>query len=51
VPQRPEITPEPVGQYIQLRENHFVDLTKYVVELEGQLEKCNAQAEVFNGAR
>ncbi len=51
IPERPVLDPVPSGTTITLTENHFVDLTKYVIELEGQLDKCNAQAEVFNGAR
>ena len=51
IPERPVLAPVPSGTTITLTENHFVDLTKYVIELEGQLDKCNAQAEVFNGAR
>ena len=37
--------------FIQMPENEFVDLTKYVIELEGIAEKCNAQSKVFNEAR
>jgi hypothetical protein len=51
VPDRPVIEPVPSGTTIGLPEDQFVDLTKYVVELEGVAEKCNAQAEVFNEAR
>ena len=39
------------GAHIQIPENDFVDLTKYVIELEALAEKCNVQAEVFNEAR
>lgn len=39
------------GTNIQMPENDFVDMTKYVLELEGIAEKCNAQSKVFNEAR
>ena len=45
------IEPVPSGTTIGLPENQFVDLTKYVIELEAVAEKCNAQAEVFNEAK
>ena len=51
VPERPVLEPIPSGTTIGLPEDQFVDLTKYVIELEAVAEKCNAQAEVFNEAR
>ena len=51
VPDRPVIEPIPSGTTIGLPEDQFVDLTRYVIELEAVAEKCNAQAEVFNEAR
>ena len=51
VPDRPVIEPIPSGTTIGLPENQFVDLTRYVIELEAVAEKCNAQAEVFNEAK
>lgn len=51
VPDRPVIEPVPSGTTIGLPENQFVDLTRYVIELEAVAEKCNAQAEVFNEAK
>ena len=51
VPERPVLEPIPSGTTIGLPEAQFVDLTRYVVELEAVAEKCNAQAEVFNEAR
>lgn len=45
------IEPIPSGTTIGLPEAQFVDLTRYVIELEAVAEKCNAQAEVFNEAR
>ena len=51
VPPIPVIQPEASGSNIVLPDDDFIDLTKYVLELLGQLEKCNAQAEVFNGER
>lgn len=50
-PPIPAIQPEASGPHIILPDDDFIDLTKYVLELQGQLEKCNAQAEVFNGER
>ena len=51
VPDRPVLEPITSGTTIGLPEDQFVDLTKYVIELEAVAEKCNAQAEVFNEAR
>ena len=51
VPDRPVLEPIPSGTTIGLPEDQFVDLTRYVIELEAVAEKCNAQAEVFNEAR
>jgi len=51
VPERPVLEPIPSGTTIGLAENQFVDLTRYVIELEAVAEKCNAQAEVFNEAK
>jgi hypothetical protein len=51
VPDRPVLEPITSGTTIGLAEDQFVDLTKYVIELEAVAEKCNAQAEVFNEAR
>ena len=51
VPDRPVLNPTVSGTNIQMPENDFVDLTKYVLELEGIAEKCNAQSRVFNEAR
>ena len=51
VPDRPVLEPIPSGTTIGLPEDQFVNLTKYVIELEAVAEKCNAQAEVFNEAR
>jgi hypothetical protein len=51
VPDRPVLNPVVSGAHIQIPENDFVDLTKYVIELEALAEKCNVQAEVFNEAR
>jgi hypothetical protein len=51
VPERPVLNPVVSGAHIQIPENDFVDLTKYVIELEALAEKCNVQAEVFNEAR
>ena len=51
VPDRPVLNPTVSGTNIQMPENDFVDLTKYVLELEGIAEKCNAQSKVFNEAR
>ena len=45
------MNPAQSGTNIQLPEHDFVDLTKYVLELEGIAEKCNAQSRVFNEAR
>ena len=45
------MNPTVSGTNIQMPENEFVDLTKYVLELEGIAEKCNAQSRVFNEAR
>jgi len=50
-PPIPAIQPEASGPHIFLPDDDFIDLTKYVLELQSQLEKCNAQAEVFNGER
>jgi hypothetical protein len=47
-PERPLIFPEHVGANIVLPQEQFMSLTRYVIELSAQLEKCNAQAEVFN---
>jgi hypothetical protein len=47
-PERPLIFPEHVGTNIVLPQEQFMSLTRYVIELSAQLEKCNAQAEVFN---
>ncbi len=51
VPERPVLNPAQSGTNIQVPENEFVDLTRYVLELEGIAEKCNAQSKVFNEAR
>ena len=51
VPERPVLEPIPSGTTIGLPEDQFVDLTRYVIELETVAEKCNAQAEVFNEAK
>ena len=51
VPDRPVIEPIPSDTTIGLPEDQFVDLTRYVIELEAVAEKCKAQAEVFNEAR
>lgn len=51
VPERPVLNPVVSGTNIQMPENDFVDMTKYVLELEGIAEKCNAQSKVFNEAR
>ncbi len=51
VPERPVLDPVASGTTIELSEDQFIDLTKYVIELEAIAEKCNAQAEVFNEAR
>jgi len=45
------LNPVASGTTIELSEDQFIDLTKYVIELEAIAEKCNAQAEVFNEAR
>ena len=51
IPERPVIDPVPSGTDFSLSENNFIDLTKYIIELQSTLEQCNAQAEVYNGAR
>lgn len=51
VPERPVLDPVVSGTTIELSEDQFVGLTKYVIELEAIAEKCNVQAEVFNEAR
>ncbi len=51
LPDRPVISPVPSGTDFILSENNFIDLTKYIIELQSILEQCNAQAEVYNGAR
>ena len=50
-PDQPVISPVPSGTDFILSENNFIDLTKYIIELQSTLEQCNAQAEVYNGAR
>jgi hypothetical protein len=47
-PERPLIFPKYVGADVVMPQDQFMSLTRYVIELSGQLEKCNAQAEVFN---
>lgn len=51
LPERPLIYPEYVEDDVAMPQDQFIDLTKYVIELEAIAEKCNAQAEVFNAAR
>jgi len=51
IPDLPVISPVPSGTDFILSENNFIDLTKYIIELQSTLEQCNAQAEVYNGAR
>jgi hypothetical protein len=51
IPEQPAIAPVASGTDFILSENHFIDLTKYILELQSTLEQCNAQAEVFNGER
>jgi hypothetical protein len=36
------------AQRIIMDENDFSGLTEYVIRLNGQLEKCNKQAQMFN---
>ena len=51
IPEQPVIDPIPSGTGFLLSETNFIDLTKYVLELQSTLEQCNAQSEVFNGER
>ena len=51
LPDQPVIAPVPSGTDFILSENNFIDLTKYIIELQSTLEQCNAQSEVFNGER
>ena len=51
LPDQPVIDAVPSGTSFLLSESNFIDLTKYVLDLQNIIEQCNAQSEVFNGAR
>ena len=47
-PMKPELKIESNNEKLCMNTTDFSLLTAYAIKLEGQLQKCNAQAELFN---